>query len=134
MVWVERGDLWRAKELNSCAWCAKPMTFKQAAFEKKASAMFLVETALTIADVELGQACIKTHRCKEGNPFLGTGSRSTEYSIRLPGIVAAWMDTAWARMGNKRLHVGGLKIWYWLPLVMHVEAAIGIASGIRYQR
>jgi len=132
MVWVPRGELWHAEELNSCAWCAKPMTFKQAVFDKKASAMFLVATGLMITDVELGQACIKTHRCKEGNPFLGTGSRSMQYSIRVSGIVVAWMDTAWALMGNKRLQVGGLKLWYILPLVMHAEAAIGIASGIRH--
>ena len=132
MVWVPRGQLWHAEELNSCAWCAKPMTFKQAVFDKKASAMFLAVTVLMIADVELGQECLKTHRCKEGNPFLGTGSRSTEYSIRVPGIVVAVLDTAWARMGNKRLHVGGLKLWYILPLVMHAEGLIGLVSGMRH--
>jgi hypothetical protein len=107
------------------------MTFKHAAFDKKMSSMFLLEIALTMTDIELGQACLKTGRCKEGNPFLGTGSRSMEYSIRLPGIVAAWMDSAWARKGDKRLHVGGLKHWYILPLTMQGEAAIGIVSGIR---
>jgi hypothetical protein len=130
MVWVPRGKVWHAEELNSCEWCAKPMTFKHAAFDKKMSSMFLLEIALTTADVELGQACIKTGRCREGNPFLGTGSRSLQYAIRLPAIVAAWMDSAWARKGDKRLHVGGMKHWYWLPLTMHAEAAIGIASGV----
>jgi hypothetical protein len=132
MVWVPRGELWHAEELNSCEWCAKPMTFKHAAFDKKMSSMFLLEIALTTADVELGQACFKTNRCREGNPFLGTGSRSMQYSIRLPAIVAAWMDSAWARKGDKRLHVGGMKHWYWLPLTMHAEAAIGIATGVAH--
>jgi hypothetical protein len=130
MVWVPRGKLWHAEELSSCEWCGKPMTFKQAAFDKKMSSVFLLEIALTMTDIELGQACIRTGRCKEGNPLLGTGSRSMQYSIRLPVIAAMWMNSAWARKGDKRLHIGGLKHWYILPLVMHAEAAFGIVSGI----
>ncbi len=133
MVWVSRGKVWHAEELNSCEWCGRPMTFKHAAFDKKMSSVFLLEVALTVTDIEVGQACIKTGRCREGNPLLGGGSRSMQYGIRLPSIVAAWMDSAWARKGDQRLHIGGLKHWYVLPLIMHAESAIGIASGINHQ-
>jgi hypothetical protein len=133
MVWEPRGKVWHAEELNSCAWCGKPMTFKNAAFDKKMSFVFLFETALTVADVELGQSCLKTGRCREGNPLLGAGGRSRQYSIRLPIVAAMWANSAWARKGDKRLHIGGLRLWYIAPLIMHAEAIIGISSGIRHQ-
>jgi hypothetical protein len=132
MVWVPRGEWWHAEELNSCAWCGKPMTFKQAAFDKKMSLMFLVETALTVADIESGQSCLKTGRCKEGNPLLGRGSRPMQYAIRLTTVGVMWINSAWARKGNSRLHVGGLKLWYIAPIVMHAEAVVGIVSGVRH--
>ena len=130
MVWVPRGKVWHAEELNSCEWCMKPMTFKRAAFDKKMSSMWLLEVALTITDTELGQACIRAGRCREGNPLLGTGSRSMQYGIRLPIIAAAWMTTAWFRKGDKRYHIGGMKHWYVLPLIYHAASTLGIASGI----
>jgi hypothetical protein len=131
MVWKSRGELWHAEELNSCEWCGKPMTFKHAAFDKKMSFVFLVEIALSVADVELGQSCLKTGRCREGNPILGGGSRSMQYSIRLPTIAVMWINSAWARKGDKRINVGGLRHWYIVPLIMHAEAAVGVVSGIR---
>ena len=132
MVWVPRGDVWHAEELNSCEWCGRPRTWKQAAFDRKMSSMFLAEIALTVTDVELGQRCLKAGACKEGNPLLG-GGRTLQYSIRLPIIAVVWADSAWGRKGDKRLNVGGLKHWYVLPLIMHAEAAIGIVSGIRHR-
>jgi hypothetical protein len=132
MVWESRGVLWHAEELNSCEWCGKPMTFKRAAFDKKMSFVFLVETALTVADVELGQSCLKAGRCREGNPILGGGSRSMQYSIRLPTIVAMWINSAWARKGDKRINVGGLRHWYIAPIIMQAEAVVGVVSGIRH--
>jgi hypothetical protein len=132
MVWVPRGKLWHAEEQNSCEWCGKPMTFKNAAFDKKMSSVFLLELALTVADVELGQSCFKTGRCKEGNPLLGGGGRSMQYSIRLPTIAAMWINSAWARKGDKRLHIGGLRHWYIGPMIMHAEAIIGIVSGVTH--
>jgi hypothetical protein len=132
MVWVPRGEWWHAKELNSCEWCGKPMTFKHAAFDKKMTAEFLLETVLTIADVETGQSCLKSGRCKEGNPLLGRGSRPMQYGIRIPLIGVMWINSAWARKGNERLHIGGLRHWYIAPLIMHAIAIVGITSGIRH--
>src|ERR1700730_5099968 len=132
MVWVPQGKLWHAKEINSCEWCGKPMTFKQAAFDKKMSFEFLVETALSIADIEIGQSCMKAGRCKEGNPLLGRGSRPIQYGVRISAIGAEWMNSAWARKGNLSLHEGGLRHWYLPPLILHVEALVGIVSGIRH--
>jgi hypothetical protein len=132
MVWVPRGKLWHAKELNSCEWCGKPMTFKHAAFDKKMSAEFLVGTVLSIADVEIGQSCLRSRRCKEGNPLLGGGGRSTQYAVRLSTIAAMWINSAYARKGNLSLHVGGLRDWWIAPIFMHAEALVGIVSGIRH--
>jgi hypothetical protein len=131
MVWVPRKDTWHASEVNSCWWCGRPMTWKQAAFDKKMSSMFLVETALTVADVELGQACLRAGRCREANPLFGGGGRTMQYSIRLPIIAIMWANSAWARKGNKRLNVGGFRYWYIAPFIMHAEAAFGVISGIR---
>src|SRR3981081_1413093 len=82
MVWVPRGKVWHAEELNSCGWCSKPMTFRHAAFDRKMSSMWLLEVALMVTDTELGQACLRAGRCKESNPLLGTGSRSMQYGHR----------------------------------------------------
>ena len=131
MVWVPRGKEWHAEELNSCEWCRKPMTFKRAALDKKMSSMWLLEIALTVTDVELGQACLKAGRCREGNPLLGSGSRSMQYGIRLPLIFGAWVDTAWLRKGDERYHIGGMKHWYVLPFIYQAASTIGVASGIR---
>jgi hypothetical protein len=133
MVWVpqDKDTVWHAEELNSCEFCAKPTTFKQAAFDKKMSSMWLLEIALTVTDVELGQACLRAGRCKEGNPLMGSGSRSRQYSIRLPVIAGVWMGTAWLRKGDKSYHIGGMKHWYVLPLLYHAASTIGVATGIR---
>ena len=131
MVWVPRGKVWHAEELNSCGWCTKPMTFRHAAFDRKMSSMWLLEVALMVTDTELGQACLRAGRCKESNPLLGTGSRSMQYGIRIPIIAGAWMTTAWLRKGDRSYHIGGMKHWYSLPLFYHAASAIGIISGLR---
>lgn len=129
MVWVPAGKAWYPKEVNSCEWCGRPMTFKQAAFDKKMTTLWLLETALTAADIELGQACLRSGRCKEGNPLLGTGSRPVEYGIRIPSIAAAWLATAMLRKGDKSYHVGGMKHWYIFPLIEQGLATTGVISG-----
>jgi hypothetical protein len=131
MVWVPRDHdrYWHAEELNSCEFCAKPITFKQAALDKKMSSMWLLEAALTVADIELQQGCLKAGRCKVGNPLLGSGSRSWQYSIRLPIITGAWMGTAWLRKGDKSRHIGGMRHWYLFPILYQTAATLDIAAG-----
>jgi hypothetical protein len=135
MVWVPRDHnrLWHAEELNSCEFCAKPITFKQAALDKKMSSMWLLEIAVTVADVELGQACLKAGRCKEGNPILGSGSRLRQYSIRLPVSVGAWMGTAWLRKGDKSRHIGGMRHWYLFPILYQSAATLGVVAGAMHR-
>jgi hypothetical protein len=106
------------------------MTFKQAAFDKKASSMYLLGIALIVADVELGQRCREAGRCQEGNPLLGSGSRKMQYSIRLPALGVSWWADAMLRKGDKRVHMGGMKHWYVFPLVLQVGTTIGIISGL----
>lgn len=130
MVWVPRGKVWHAEEVSSCFWCAEPMSFKQAAFDKKMSLMWLGEIALMVTDVELNQTCVSDGRCKEGNAFLGAGSRGRQYGIRLPVIAGAWMGTAWLRKGDKGLKIGGMKRWWILPMLYQGMSTAGIATGI----
>jgi len=129
MVWVQRGKAWIAREDNSCEWCGRPMTFKQAAFDKKMTSMWLLEIALTVTDIELGQACLRAGRCREGNPLLGLGSRPAEYGIRLPSIAAGWLATAMVRKGDRNYHVGGMKHWYVFPMIHQTMSTIGLISA-----
>lgn len=129
MVWVPAGRVWYAREVNSCEWCGRPMSFKEAAFDKKMTSMWLLEIALTVTDIELGQACLRAGRCKEGNPLLGTGSRPVEYGIRLPSIAAGWLSTAMLRKGSKAYHVGGMKHWYVIPMIEQTLSTVGVITG-----
>lgn len=133
MVWAPRGSDWFAKELNSCEWCGRPMTFKRAAFDKKMTSMWLLETALTVTDIELGQACLRAGRCKEGNPILGLGSRPVQYGIRIPAIAAGWLATAMLRKGDRNYHVGGMKHWYIIPMIEQSLSTIGVISGAMHR-
>jgi hypothetical protein len=131
MVWRRQSDRWwQAEEIGSCEFCGRPMTFKQAAFDKKASSMWLSAIALTIADIELGQACIKSGRCMRGNPLFGRETRKTQYSVRLPAIAASWMSVAMLRKGDKGLHIGGMKHWYEFPLAFHAASTVGVISEL----
>jgi hypothetical protein len=109
------------------------MTWKQATLDKKMTSLWLLEVGLTVADTELGQVCIRSGRCKEGNPLLGTGSRGMQYGIRMPIIAGAWLGTAWLRKGNKEQNIGGMKHWWILPVIYHASATAGIISGLTHR-
>lgn len=133
MVWAPAGKGWHAREVNSCEWCGRPMSFKEAAFDKKMTSMWLLEIALSVSDIELGQACLRAGKCKEGNPLLGTGSRPMEYGIRLPSIAAGWLSTAMLRKGDRDYHVGGMKHWYVIPMIEQTLSTIGLISGAAHR-
>jgi len=120
MVWVPdaRRNIWELKEVGGCGWCAPPMTFKQAAFDKKMLLYQFAAWGATFADVEYAhsKACVQNRTCAEGNPILRSTDRKVQYGIRLPVLFGAWMGEAYLRKGDKRLNVGGLKWWKWLPL------------------
>lgn len=130
MVWVPRGGVWHAEEVSSCNWCGRPMTFKQATFDRKMSLMWIGELALTTLDVELNRACVNSGRCREANPIFGDGNRTRAYGIRFPVIFGAWMISGHLRKGDTRLNMGGMKRWWILPLMYQGMSAGGVITGI----
>ena len=120
-------DLWEAREVNSCEWCARPMTFRQAAFDHKALIMWGSALALTVASTEvtLSRPCIRNHTCREANPMFGN-SRAQQYGVRLPIVFSSWMATAYLRKGNRDLQVGGMKHWWLLPVAFQAMGSVSI--------
>ena len=120
-------DVWEAREINSCEWCARPMPFRQAAFDRKA--VFMWGSALGIAiastEVTLSRPCIRQHTCRELNPLFGN-SRGQQYGVRLPILFASWMGSAYLRKGNRDRQVGGMKHWWILPVAYQVMGSISI--------
>ena len=94
MVWRADGqrNLWVQTEANSCEFCGKPMSWKRAAFDKKALPLWLIAAGLSVADTEytLSRPCIKDGTCTEWNPLLGT-SRAQQYGVRMPALALAWL-------------------------------------------
>jgi hypothetical protein len=131
MVWVPTGNQWTAREINSCNWCSKPMTFRRAALDNKAIGMWAAALALTVADIEglASRHCINARTCREGNPLLGQ-TRTQQYALRLPILAGAWIGTAWLRKGNQRLHVGGMKRWWILPMLYQATSSAGVAANL----
>ena len=130
MVWVPNNGFWEAREMNSCEWCGRPLTFRQAAFDRKALVMWGAAVGLAVADTELAvsRPCFKAQTCGEGNPLLANGRK--QYAVRLPVLFAAWMGTAWLRKGDKSLKIGGMKHWYLFPLVYQGGPVAGIVANL----
>jgi hypothetical protein len=123
--------MWHVEKVGSCFWCGEPMTFKQAAFDKKMTAMWLAEIALRVASTETFMA--KCHNgklfdgraCVEANPMLGN-TRAQQYGVSMPIIFGAWMGTAYLRKGDKKYRVGGLKASWILPVAYHAFTVFSI--------
>jgi hypothetical protein len=132
MVWVPAGKEWSAREINSCQWCSKPMTFRQAAFDKKTLGMWGTALALTAADIEVlvSRPCIANGSCREGNPLLGGGTRAQQYGLRIPVLAIGWASTAWLRKGDRRLKIGGMKRWWLLPMLYQAAAGAGVIANL----
>jgi hypothetical protein len=135
MVWDEYDprykNMWVQREVNSCAWCAPPMTWKHALFDKKALPLWITAVAMGVVDTEytLSRPCIKQHTCIEGNPLLGT-SRAQQYGIRMPMIAIAWFGGAWIRKGDLKYRIGGYKRWYLIPMVYIASPTIGFLVNV----
>src|ERR1700676_1525544 len=59
MVWQGKDSLWFARNVNSCARCGPPMTFEQAAFDRKSLGMW----GLTFALQTIGSATRGRSKC-----------------------------------------------------------------------
>jgi hypothetical protein len=132
MVW--RADTqkreWVQVEVNSCEWCGRPMTWKQAAFDKKALPLWIAATALAVADTEytMSRPCIRARTCEEWNPLLGK-TRAQQYGVRMPALAMAWFGTAWVRKGHSQDHIGGMRHWYLFPASFIAMPTAGLAAN-----
>jgi hypothetical protein len=135
MVWDEYDprykDMWVQKEVNSCAWCAPPMTWKHALFDKKALALWIPAVVMGVVDTEytLSRPCIRQHTCTEGNPLLGT-SRAQQYGVRMPMLAVAWLGGAWVRKGDLKYRIGGYRRWYLIPVTYIASPTIGFLVNV----
>jgi hypothetical protein len=136
---IRRGMVWRADaqrnqwvqaETNSCEFCGKPMSWKKAAFDKKALPLWLIAVGLSVADTEytLSRPCIKNGTCTEWNPLLGT-SRAQQYGVRMPALAAAWLATSWLRKGDEKKNIGGMRHWYMFPMIYMGMPSAGLAAN-----
>lgn len=116
--------MWHVESANSCAWCAPPMSYKAAAFDKPSVIWWTTRVALTIADIEITHRlkCFQAGTCKEANPLLGQ-TRAQAYAVSMPLAGLMWWGTAYLRKGDVDRRVGGWKYW---RLVPGITAAINI--------
>lgn len=131
-VWVAEQGWWTPKLINSCGQCGRPMTFKQAAFDRAAIEMWGSALALETANVVVAatRPCVQQLTCRDalGRPTIRRGM-----AIQFPALGALWMGTAYLRKGNLRLHKGGTRAW-WVVAMIHqgFSAAFVAATLARY--
>lgn len=123
--------LWHVERVGSCAWCGRPMDWKQAAFDGPAFAHWAVSAALAVTDIELSHRapCFQSGRCREGNPLLGQ-SRAQAYAVTGALTGLEWLASAWFRKGDKANHVGGAKYWWLLPMIRDGWSIVGITNSL----
>lgn len=120
--------LWHVQKVNSCESCGEPLTWKQAMFDKQASSVWAVHTALMIADIETTHRmpCFEAGTCREGNPLLGQ-SRAQAYAVSSVVSAGVWIGTAWLRKGSKKYRIGGYKSWWIVPVIGDALSVADIA-------
>ena|SRR6266853_568352 len=140
MVWYRDRGAWFARDQGSCGMCGKPMTFRQAVFDKKATAMWGLAISLQIVNARLNNICLRKGACGEGIPFLGrasfilgSGSFNKQMSIKVPLTVLSWVLTAKTRSGNRALHVGGWKDWWIVPVINQAASTTAIIANSRFR-
>jgi len=117
LVLVPRKDdhrlTWHVERLNSCEWCTEPMTLRHAAFDKKASSLWIAHSMLFVADIETthNAPCFQQHWCREINPLMGQ-SRAQAYAVGGALVAIGWLASAELRHGDPKWRVGGFKHWW----------------------
>ena len=129
--WQDGRHLWHVEQVGTCEWCGRPMTWRQAAFDKKALPLWLAEIGLSVADTEIAESrpCIKQGTCKEGNFFLGP-SRAQQYGVRIPILLSLWAVDSFLRKGDLERRHGGLKHWWVFPTAYIGLTSAGIISNL----
>jgi hypothetical protein len=119
------------ERIGSCAWCGEPLTWKQAAFDRKSTSLWALRSALFVADIEIthNSPCFQAHTCREGNPLLGQ-TRAQAYAVSGAFTALDWLGTAYLRKGSKSQHVGGYKYWYIMPIIGQASSGLGILLNL----
>ena len=128
---VDRRLMWHVEKVGSCAWCGRPMGWKEAALDKKSTSLWTLRFAMVVADIETTHhsPCFQAHTCREGNPLLGQ-TRAQAYGVSGGMTALFWWGTAWVRKGDKANHVGGSKYWYVIPIIGQASSALGIMTNL----
>jgi hypothetical protein len=123
--------MWHVEALNSCAWCGTPMTWKQAMFDRKASSMWVLRSALAVADIEITHRspCFQAGTCRESNPLIGE-TRLQGYTVAAGLTAFGWIGGGWLRKGNREYHIGGYRHWWIIPMVGDAASAVGIIANV----
>lgn len=135
LIMTERKDdgrlKWHVERINSCAWCATPISWKQAMFDKEASSMWILRSALAVADIEITHhtPCFIAGTCKEANPLIGR-TRLQGYSVAAGFTAFGWIGGGWLRKGSRENRVGGYKHWWIIPTIGDASSAVGIIGNI----
>jgi hypothetical protein len=123
--------MWHVEKVNSCAWCGAPLTWRQSMFDRKASSMWVLRSALVVADIEITHhmPCFQAGTCKESNPLVGQ-TRLQGYSVAAGLTAFAWIGDAWLRKGNRKYRIGGSKYWWVIPMIGDATSMVGILSNL----
>src|SRR5579864_7032870 len=124
-------NMWHVERVNSCSWCGPSLTWKQAAFDKKATSLWALRSAMFVTDLEITHhsPCFVAHRCVEADPLLGQ-TRAQGYAVASALTALDWWITAYLRKGNRTYHVGGYKHWYLFPIIGQTSSGIGIIANL----
>ena len=124
---------WIARKVKPCGDCSGPMTFRQAAFDRKAIALWGATFALTgfeAATVTSGE-CVNgaaiiggSLKCTPGSPVRYVSDRNTVLAMKVPLVTAGWLLTAWQRKGEAN-HPGWKK-WWLVPVMLQAGSLANI--------
>jgi len=134
MVWWKHGGYWYARDEDSCNYCGKPLTFRQAALDRKAIFMMGLQAGLQVGDILAIRRCDNRGYCREGAaPFLGDGSVKKQMALKMPIVAFTWMSMAYIRKGDKSRHIGGSKSWWHLPVLFDVISTGAMVANLKQQ-
>jgi hypothetical protein len=134
MVWWKHGGYWYARDEDSCGGCGKPLTFRQAALDKKALAVMGLEIGLEVGDIFSIRRCDNRGYCREGvAPFLGDGSFKKQMALKMPIAAFTWISMAYSRKGDKSLHMGGSKSWWYIPVLYEAILLAATIANLKQQ-
>lgn len=134
MVWWKHGGYWYARDEDSCDKCGKPLTFRQAALDKRAIALLGLEVGLQVGDILAIRRCDFRGYCREGAaPFLGDGSFKKQMALKMPIATLIWIGTMYARKGDTSRHIGGSKSWWHLPVLYDAISTATIIANLNQQ-